>query len=362
MDSLEKAALDGSLFAGPAPPSPTRSASTASPLNTDDELGSDLEDSPNQSTFEDDHQEGSGKNSNSFLGKSRRSTKGKVQEQVKQRMEHDGHHTGVKGVIDDRKMHDSNAAAQKQSQATARAIGLQRKALVGLTIHEEAELVAKDKKEDVGEDSELENWRKKRRDQLQREKIMQQEDESQWDRQRQGDFAYGEGNAEMGIRRGALREISEHNFVESVEREGWAIVLIYEPGIPQCNALSASLLHLSLNLPVSLSIALYRARASAIAFSLLPASSSATTSLVIDDEFQVREVMDEEPKRLPDPDVLPSLLAYKDGELEKTWIRVDWDVSEDGVEGLLRREGILPPISKLGINRQSYIEDSGEDD
>lgn len=133
---------------------------------------------------------------------------------------------------------------------------------------------------------------------------------------------------------------------------------------------------------MSLSIALYRARASAIAFSLLPASSSATTSLVIDDEFQVKEVMDEEPKRLPDPDALPSLLAYKDGELEKTWIRVDWDVSEDGVEGLLRRfvdvpnctlsfndtdtiecrEGILPPISKLGINRQSYIEDSGEDD
>lgn len=96
---------------------------------------------------------------------------------------------------------------------------------------------------------------------------------------------------------------------------------------------------------MSLSIAHYRARASAIAFSLLPASSSATTSLVIDDEFQVKEVMDEEPKRLPDPDVLPSLLAYKDGELEKTWIRVDWDVSEDGVEGLLRRfvmSGIAP--------------------
>lgn len=229
MDSLEKAALDGSLFAGPTPPSPTRSASTASPLNTDDELGSDLEDSLNQFTFEDDHQESSGKNFNSFLGKSRRSTRGKAQEQVKQRMEHDGHHTGVKGVIDDRKMHDSNAAAQKQSQATAKAIELQRKALVGLTIHEEAELVAKDKKKEEEEDAELENWRKKRRDQLQRQKTMQQEDESQWDRQRQGDFAYGEGNAEKGIRRGALREISEHNFVESVEREGWAIVLIYEP-------------------------------------------------------------------------------------------------------------------------------------
>jgi hypothetical protein len=39
----------------------------------------------------------------------------------------------------------------------------------------------------------------------------------------------------------------------------------------------------------------------------------------------------------PDLDVLPTLLAYRDGELEKTWIRVDWDVDEDGVEGLLRK-------------------------
>lgn len=96
----------------------------------------------------------------------------------------------------------------------------------------------------------------------------------------------------------------------------------------------------------------------------------------------MKEVEDKEPKRLPDPDVLPSLLAYKDGELEKTWIRVDWDVSEDGIEGLLRRfvmsrdrtlgfydadtiecrEGVLPTISKMGVNRQPYFEDPDEDD
>lgn len=228
MVSLERAVLDGSLFAGPNPPSPTRSASTASPLNTDDELGSDFEDSPDQFTFEDDQQEGSGKHSSSWLGKSRRTNEGKAQEHVRQPIEHDGHQTGVKGVIDDRKVHNSNAAAQKQAEATARAIELQRKALVGLTVHEEAELVAKDK-EEKEEDSELEEWRKKRRDQLQREKTMQQEDDSQWERQRQGDFAYGGGDVGKGIRRGALREISEHNFIESVEREGWAIVLIYEP-------------------------------------------------------------------------------------------------------------------------------------
>ena len=39
----------------------------------------------------------------------------------------------------------------------------------------------------------------------------------------------------------------------------------------------------------------------------------------------------------PDPDVLPTLLAYRDGELEGTWVRVDWEVGEEGVEGLLRR-------------------------
>lgn len=31
------------------------------------------------------------------------------------------------------------------------------------------------------------------------------------------------------------------------------------------------------------------------------------------------------------------MLAYRDGELERTWIRVDWEVGEEGVEGMLRR-------------------------
>lgn len=44
-----------------------------------------------------------------------------------------------------------------------------------------------------------------------------------------------------------------------------------------------------------------------------------------------------QPVGRPDPDVLPTLLAYRDGELERTWVRVDWEVGEDGVEGLLRR-------------------------
>jgi hypothetical protein len=38
-----------------------------------------------------------------------------------------------------------------------------------------------------------------------------------------------------------------------------------------------------------------------------------------------------------DPDVLPTMLVYKDGELERNWIRVDWEIGEGDLEGLLRR-------------------------
>jgi hypothetical protein len=52
------------------------------------------------------------------------------------------------------------------------------------------------------------------------------------------------------------------------------------------------------------------------------------------------------------------MLVYKDGELERNWIRVDWEIGEGDLEGLLRRlvvfcftwsllicrEGILPEV------------------
>lgn len=90
--------------------------------------------------------------------------------------------------------------------------------------------------------------------------------------------------------------------------------------IPRCNALLASTLSLALTLPND-SITLLRARASQLEFSLLPPSDP--------------NDIDEEPQA--DPDVLPTLLAYKDGKLQKTWIRVDWEIKDDGVEGLLKR-------------------------
>ena len=72
------------------------------------------------------------------------------------------------------------------------------------------------------------------------------------------------------------------------------------------------MIHLSLSLPPRTPISLFRARATSLDFSLLPSGDA-------------------------DIDVLPTLSAYRDGGLAKTWVRVDWEVGEDGVEGLLRR-------------------------
>jgi len=41
--------------------------------------------------------------------------------------------------------------------------------------------------------------------------------------------------------------------------------------------------------------------------------------------------------------VLPTMLVYRDGELERNWIRVDWEIGEGDLEGLLRRLVILTP-------------------
>ena len=38
-----------------------------------------------------------------------------------------------------------------------------------------------------------------------------------------------------------------------------------------------------------------------------------------------------------DLDVLPTLLVYRDGELENTWVRVDWEAGAAGIDDLLHR-------------------------
>jgi hypothetical protein len=84
-------------------------------------------------------------------------------------------------------------------------------------------------------------------------------------------------------------------------------------------------------------LTLLRARATKISFSLLPSSASTPSRRTFtDDEEDDQDETDEEEEEA-DPDVLPTILAYKDGELEKNWIRVDLDIGNGTLEGLLRR-------------------------
>jgi hypothetical protein len=80
------------------------------------------------------------------------------------------------------------------------------------------------------------------------------------------------------------------------------------------------------------SITLLRARATTLHFSLLPSNSQPRTRDHDDDD----EDDEEEEEVEADPDVLPTILVYKNGELERNWIRVDWEIGDGTLEGLLR--------------------------
>ncbi|WVW80821.1 hypothetical protein I302_102810 [Kwoniella bestiolae CBS 10118] len=313
-DSLETAALNGSLFTfDDSPPSPARSNSSASLLNTDDELGSDLDDGP----------------SSSKIGQ-RGDISGRGVPQVNSQVEHDGPQTGPKGVISDRKAHSTIQQQRKDRELQDRVMEQNRNAIVGLTVHEEDRL-----RKQQEEERELDEWRRRRKEQLMRKSEGDSEEEEI-------------GGRRESVKRGGVRELDKNTFLDGVERVGWVVVLIYEPEIPRCVSLIASLLHLALNLPspstLSIPITLFKARATSLQFSLLPPTSSSTV-----------QYEDEDPVGRPDPDVLPTMLVYKNGELEKNWVRVDWEVDEGGVEGLLRREGILPTVGRMGggVNRRS---------
>jgi len=83
----------------------------------------------------------------------------------------------------------------------------------------------------------------------------------------------------------------------------------------------------------SLPITLLRARATTLHFSLLPSSRRSGGGDVDDEDADEEEDEDVE----ADPDVLPTMLVYKDGELERNWIRVDWEIGDVNLEELLRR-------------------------
>lgn len=97
--------------------------------------------------------------------------------------------------------------------------------------------------------------------------------------------------------------------------------------MPRCDALLASL--------PTCGVPAVRARATRIGFSLLPSDGTR-----LDRGYDDSDDEDEGAGGRADPDVLPTLLAYRDGELVHNWVRVDLEpayVKNGGLAGLLAR-------------------------
>jgi hypothetical protein len=45
-----------------------------------------------------------------------------------------------------------------------------------------------------------------------------------------------------------------------------------------------------------------------------------------------------------DTDMLPTILVYEQGELLHTWVRVDWEAGQDGIENLLLKYAQIGPF------------------
>lgn len=193
MSALEAAALSGELLQ-PRSSSPTRSTSTASPINTADELASDAED------------EHDGGDSDSEAGAT--TSKTALVPQPKQ-YDHEGARTGPKGVIADRKAHIRGETTQRREYVKALNERMAKSAIVGQTWDEEEADRAAEKADEV----EVQNWRMKRKEELERFRS-----------ERQAGAAAGVTAGKVG-----LREVGKEGFVHAVERKGWVVVLIYEP-------------------------------------------------------------------------------------------------------------------------------------
>ena len=185
MTALESAALSGSLFRSRSP-SPSRSASTASPTNTDDELASDL--------------------SGSFPSKP-------------VAVARNGPQTGPKGVIEDRRSYLRQSRLDTERAVRETKAAQEKMKMVGMT---------------STEDDERKKW-----EGLLDHRGMEDQDEQEEGEEVSERYGRPEERETGGVKvnhrgRGALlrrvgfREVGKQGFVAAIERPGWLVILIYE--------------------------------------------------------------------------------------------------------------------------------------
>ncbi|KAF4615235.1 hypothetical protein D9613_002638 [Agrocybe pediades] len=249
--------------------------------------------------------------------------------------------TGVKGVIRDRDEANELLREKRAREAEELRLKMEASSLGGKTfLEEEREKAARGEKAD---------------DLVAREMAKAQERRDVFGQKREGRF-------------GHLREVGVKGFVSAVEKEErgvWVVVHLYDPSLERCYTVDDTLSRLARSYPDTKFL---RAKASALGFASLNSSSKSSTVPQRlsklreeededdsygydekDEEYEDEEADEED----VDLDMLPTILVYRNGELVYTWVRVDWEAGEAGLEEFLDRHHILPqtsgPRDNLGL-------------
>lgn len=198
LTDLEQAALSGELFQ-PRSNSPTRSDSTSSPLNTDDELASDLD----LDDDEDDHKDGFVSQRHPSRGRPGEGATGDSTTALIEPQE--GPRTGIKGVINDKKAYTAYTRSETRDKARELRRKMERTAITSKAPQSTKTMSGAGGQ---GDGDARDAWRTQR--------IM-----------------------ELELTRKGLREVGKEGFVHAVEKAGWVLVLIYEPVRLQSTLLTA---------------------------------------------------------------------------------------------------------------------------
>jgi len=241
--------------------------------------------------------------------------------------------TGVKGVIRDRAEARAREQSRRAQEIAALNAQMEKSAITARTFREDEEAARKEKEQEEDRGAK-ERYRRRRWRELK-------------ERATGGSAGFGH-----------LREIGVHGFVEAVENEQphiWVVVHIYELGIARCSAVDETLAKLARS---HVSTKFVRTRASAIGFAVI---SSGPDQPLIDPRVAPRRAMhgsedevedDPESHIEVDTEMLPTLLVYRGGQLEHTFIRVDWEAGDSGIQNLLIKHGVIG--STFGASENAF--------
>ncbi|GAA5966549.1 hypothetical protein JCM8115_006863 [Rhodotorula mucilaginosa] len=326
-DKMEQAFLDGTH------PALTRDAQAASTLR-EQPLASEQEDNHSQHSDDDGHDKGAAKPAPEPQPPLRETTNARMQpsQPAARRRGEESRNTGVKGVKAD--YAEAMARQQQHQQQPHLARSLER----NLKLNDNA----------ADEEDELALVRRKRLAELQ---------------------GSGERRAGPGRTFGHLSEVGMEGFVAAVEDEDpetAVVVHLYEPEIPTCALLNSHLASLARLHP---STKFLRALASELDF--MQPTTDDTTSLL---SFPLEAEADNA--------TLPTVLVYRAGELETTWVRFDFELpgghvaqGEQGkrhVEEVLYNAGVISSLTSAAgdaaasgprsIRRTTRDSDGDDDD